>query len=41
MQKTDVTQETEPSEFDAPGMVVAFGITDQLDALTCAGAVRP
>jgi hypothetical protein len=41
IQNTDVTHETAPSWEAALGVVVVFGMTDQFDALTCAGTVRP
>jgi hypothetical protein len=39
MQKTEVTQETPVSALVAFGVAVV-GIVDQLDALTCAGALK-
>jgi hypothetical protein len=41
MHQVDVTHETLPVPLLVVGEVTAFGIVDQFEALTCAGAVRP
>jgi hypothetical protein len=41
IQKVDVTHETLPERAFALGEVTAFGMFDQFEALTCAGAVKP
>jgi len=41
MHQVDVTHETLPVSLYVVGAVIEFGMVDQFDALTCAGAVRP
>jgi hypothetical protein len=41
MHQVDVTHDTLPVGLVEVGAVIVFGMVDQLEALTCAGAVRP